>query len=155
MECIYHSQIFIILEFSMEENSKQKQNDKKSCSFQTVMKDEVVKFFGESSIPGFKYIVKGQTFLERTTWAVFISIAFCYAGSTVYETFLEWENNPVITTIDEVGLSVSQLPFPAITVCDTESLKMPRQNRWKFVEKLLNSLELINPEKELTRLYPG
>ena len=139
----------------MEENAKKKEGDKKSKTFRKVMKGEVVKFFAESSIPGFKYIVKGETLLERTTWAIFIAFAFSYAGSTVYETVLDWDRNPVITTIDEVGLSVSQLPFPAITVCDTESLKMPRQNRWRFIEKLLNSLELINPEVELTRLYPG
>ena len=140
---------------TMKRNVKEKEDDKESRSFRKVIKDEVVKFFGESSIPGFKYVVKGQTLLERVTWAIFISIAFCYAGNTVYETFQDWERNPVITTIDEVGLSVSQLPFPAITVCDIASLKMPRQNRWKFVEKLLNSLVLIDPEKELTRLYPG
>ena len=139
----------------MEEKSNEKEGDKKSRSFRKVVKDEVAKFFAESSIPGFKYIVKGETLLERLTWAIFIAIAFCYAGSVVYETFLDWDQNPVITTIDEVGNSVSQLPFPAITVCDPESLKMPRQNRWKFVEKLLNSLELINPAEELTRFYPG
>ena len=139
----------------MDEISEENKKDTKPRNFLKVIKDEVAKFFAESSIPGFKYVVKGKTLLERTTWAIFISIAFCYAGNTVYETFLEWENNPVITTIDEVGLSVSQLPFPAITVCDIDSLKMPRQNRWKLVEKLLNSLELIDPEKELTRLYPG
>ena len=59
------------------------------------------------------------------------------------------------TTIDEVGLPVDQLPFPAITVCDKESLKMPRKNRWMLVEKLLNSLELINPMEILMKMYPG
>ena len=139
----------------MEENKKDSNGKKKSKKSKTVLKDEVVKFFGESTIPGFKYVVKGQTLLERTTWAIFIAIAFGYAGNTVYQTFLDWDNNPVITTIDEVGLPVSQLPFPAITVCDIASLKMPRRNRWNLIEKLLNSLELINPEKELTRFYPG
>ena len=139
----------------MEEKTKDKGADKKSRSFKKVVKDEVVKFFSESTIPGVKYVVKGKTLLERGTWAIFILVAFGYAGNTVYETFLDWENNPVITTIDDVGLSVSQLPFPAITVCDTASMKMPRQNRWKLVEKLLNSLELKNPEIELTRHFPG
>ena len=139
----------------MKENKPEKDHDNKSRSFRKALKDELVKFFAESTIPGFKYVVKGNTVLERKTWAIFIVIAFCYAGKTVYETFKEWDSDPVITTIDDVGLSVSQLPFPAITICDTASLKMPRQNRWKLVEKLLNSLELINPEEELTRLYPG
>ena len=139
----------------MEKEAKEKEGGKKSRRFRKVLKDVAVKFFAESTIPGFKYVVKGNTLLERVTWAIFIVVAFCYTGITLYETILDWDENPVITTIDDVGLSVSQLPFPAITVCDTASMKMPRQNRWKLVEKLLNSLELINPEIELTRLFPG
>ena len=66
-----------------------------------------------------------------------------------------WDSHPVETTIDEVGLPVDQLPFPAITVCDKASLKMPRKNRWMLVEKLLNSLELINPKEIIKKMYPS
>ena len=93
--------------------------------------------------------------MERVTWSVFIVIAFGYSISTFNDAFEYWEKHPVETTIDEVGLPVHELPFPAITVCDTESLTMPRKNRWKFVEKLLNALELIDPEEELKNIYPG
>ena len=120
-----------------------------------VLKDEVIRFFSESPIPGFKYVVEGRDLLERVTWAVFIVIAFGYSISTFNDAFEDWEKHPVETTIDEVGLPVHELPFPAITVCDTESLTMPRKNRWMFVEKLLNALELIDPEEELKKIYPG
>ena len=120
-----------------------------------VIKDEVIKFFSESTIPGFKYVVQGRDIFERVTWAVFIATAFLVARSTINDAFEDWDKNPVATTIDEVGLPVHELPFPAITVCDTGSLTMPRKNRWKFVEKLLNTLELIDPEEELKKIYPG
>ena len=121
----------------------------------TVLKGEVIKFFSESPIPGFKYIVQGKDLLERVIWALFISAAFGVAIWVLKDAFDDWDNHPVETTIDEVGLPVHELPFPAITVCDTASLTMPRKNRWKFVEKLLNTLELINPDEELKRIYPG
>ena len=35
------------------------------------------------------------------------------------------------------------------------SLKMPRKNRWMLIEKLLNAMELVNPEEELKMMYPG
>ena len=70
------------------------------------------------------------------------------------DAFQYWDDHPVETTIDKIGLPVHQLPFPAITVCDTASLKMPRKNRWMFVETLLNSLELSDPEEELKHMYP-
>ena len=89
------------------------------------------------------------------TWAVFIVATFSITIYAVSNAIEDWDKHPVETTIDEVGLPVHELPFPAITVCDTASLTMPRKNRWKFVEKLLNTLELIDPDEELKRIYPG
>ena len=68
---------------------------------------------------------------------------------------MQWEANPVETTIDEVGLPIQELQFPAITVVDTNSLKMPRRNRWMFLETLLNSLSLSNPSEQMSEMYPG
>ena len=134
---------------------EEEKGDGKQRGLWTVFKGECVKFFSESTIPGFKYVVQGRDIFERVTWTVFIALAFCYAGKTISDQFTIWEKNPVETTMDEVGLPVHELPFPAITVCDTPSLKMPRKNRWMFVEQLLNSLEFVDPETELTRMYPG
>ena len=49
-----------------------------------------------------------------------------------------WSDIPLQTTIDKVSSPVEKLDFPAITVCDTESLQMPRRNRWMYLEKLLS-----------------
>ena len=119
------------------------------------LKNDLVSFFSESTIPGFKYIVEGHNWLERLAWAFFLVLAFGWTGWICLQQVQYWDSHPVETTIDEVGLPVDQLPFPAITVCDKESLKMPRKNRWMLVEKLLNSLELINPKEILKKMYPG
>ena len=118
-------------------------------------KNELVSFFSESTIPGLKYVVDSRALIERVAWAITLTIFFYGTGRIINIQVTHWSSHPVETTIDEVGLPVELLPFPAITVCDTESLKMPRKNRWMFVEKLLNSLELVNPEEELKRMYPG
>ena len=132
-----------------------KEQEEEQRGLGSVLKDEVVKFFSESPIPGLKYIVEGRDLFERLTWSVFIAMAFYYAKNTISDAFENWEKHPVETNIDEVGLPVHELPFPAITVCDTTSLTMPRKNRWKFIEKLLNSLELVDPGEELKKMYPG
>ena len=44
-----------------------------------VLKDEVIKFFSESPIPGLKYVVEGRSLFERMTWAVFIVTLFSIA----------------------------------------------------------------------------
>ena len=119
------------------------------------MKKDLVTFFSESTIPGFRYIVHSRALLERIAWGVFLCLAFGCTGMIVVQQMQYWDSHPVETTIDEVGLPVDQLPFPAITVCDKASSKMPRKNRWMLVETLLNSLELINPSDIFKKMYPG
>ena len=129
--------------------------NKKNHSPVLPLKNEIVSFFSESTIPGFRYIVQGRSIVERIAWGVFLVLIFWATWRVVFSKLEYWKTHPVETTIDEMGLPVDQLPFPAITVCDTASLKMPRKNRWMFVEKLLNSLELINPKEIIKRMYPG
>ena len=131
------------------------ENYKKYPSVVKLVKDELIFFLSESTIPGLKYIVNSKDVFERVAWAILLVVVFYLAGSVIHIQLTHWRSHPVETTIDEVGLPVDLLQFPAITVCDTEALKMPRKNRWMFVEKLLNSLELENPEVELARVYPG
>ena len=128
---------------------------KHPTSLWKLAKKELVSFFSESTIPGLKYVVESRVLIERVAWAVLLSLAFYGTATIINSQWKYWKSHPVETTIDEVGLPVDLLPFPAITVCDTESLKMPRKNRWMFVEKLLNSLQLVNPEEELKMMYPS
>ena len=134
------------------EASKKK---KKPLGLGERIKKDLVAFFSESTIPGFQYVVRGQDWFERITWVVFLVFAFSATVYLVYHQLVYWDTHPVETTIDEVGLPVDQLPFPAITVCDKESLKMPRKNRWMLVEKILNSIDLMNPKEILNKMYPG
>ena len=119
------------------------------------MKEDLRGYFSETTVHGFRYVVEGRNLLERLAWIGFIICCFAYSAYTVFNAYQYWETHPVETTIDEVGIPVQELPFPAITVCDTNSLQMPRKNRWMFLEKLLNSLELINPKEQMKRMSPG
>ena len=119
------------------------------------LKKDLVGYFKETTVHGFRYVVEGRNIFERLGWAVFIVAGFSYSCVTVYNAYMYWEKHPVEITIDAIGVPVQELPFPAITVCDTKSLQMPRKNRWMFVEKLLNSLELLNPKEQMEKMYPG
>ena len=130
-------------------------NKKHPPSFFKIAKNEIISFFAESNVPGFKYIVQSRALIERVAWAILLALVFFITGRIINSQWIYWKSHPVETTIDEVGLPVDLLPFPAITVCDTDSLKMPRKNQWMFVEKLLNSFELENPEEESKWIYPG
>ena len=123
-------------------------------SFGKKVKKDLVAYLSETTVHGFQYVVNARYLVERVAWVIFIGLGFFCSGYIFMDAFQYWDDHPVETTIDKIGLPVHQLPFPAITVCDTASLKMPRKNRWMFVETLLNSLELSDPEEELKNMYP-
>ena len=112
-------------------------------------------YFSATTVHGFQYIADGRNNFERALWMIFIISGFSYGGWQIYQALNYWDEHPIQTTIGEIGLPVHELYFPAITVCDTESLTMPRRNRWMFVEQLLNGLELLNPEQEARNMFPG
>ena len=113
------------------------------------IKTDVAEYFTGTTVHGFRYVVDGQNRMERISWAFFILFGFLFCSQSVYHMYQYWEEHPVETTIDEVGLPIQELPFPAVTVCDPVSLTMPRRNRWMFLETLLNSLSLKNPKEQI------
>ena len=119
------------------------------------VKRDVSDYFTGTTVHGFRYVVQGKNLLERVVWIFFILCGFLFCARSVLEMYQHWEERPVETTIDEVGLPIQELPFPAITVCDTDSLTMPRRNRWMFIETLLNSVTLKNPEEPANEMFPG
>ena len=119
------------------------------------IKTDFVEYFSTTTVHGFSYVVGGRNCLEKVLWVLFIAIGISFCMHILVNLYNQWEESPVETTIDEVGLPIQNLPFPAITICDTNSLKMPRRNRWMFLETLLNSLSLSNPSEQMREMYPG
>ena len=141
--------------FLLQNTSKMSKELKKLRKLRKEIKKDLVGYFRETTVHGFRYVVDGRNVVERTMWIIFIIAGFTFCGMLFYSALNQWEGNPVETTIDAVGLPVQELPFPAITVCDTKSLQMPRRNRWMFLETLLNSLELISPKELINQINPS
>ena len=119
----------------------------KRLNFKREARKTLVDYFKETTVHGFRYIVEGRNFFERLIWGIVILFGFSYSFYLVWNAFHHWETHPVETTIDQVGVPVQELPFPTITICDTKSLQMPRRNQWMFIETLLNSLEVADPQQ--------
>ena len=73
---------------------------------------------------GFSYLAEdGCTVLERIFWfiVVVLALAFSYwQTSTLYK---QWQDNPVITTLETVSLPIKAIEFPAVTICPQGSIK--------------------------------
>ena len=119
------------------------------------VKRGVEEYLRETTIHGFRYVIEGRNLIEKMAWMFFIFCGFFLCSVSFLEMYRHWEEHPVETTIDEVGIPIQELPFPAITVCDTKEMTMPRKNRWMFLETYLNTFKLRNLTEQVEQMYPG
>lgn len=107
-------------------------------SFLRNIKRDIAAYFSETTVHGFQYVVGAQNIFERLLWIALIFIGFVLSGILIQSALTSWSDTPLQTTIEKVSLPIEDIEFPAITVCDTDNLQMPRRNRWMFLEQLLN-----------------
>lgn len=82
-----------------------------------------------STIHGVRYMgEKKRHWSERLWWflAVMTSIVICTI--LVYQTWLKWQNTPVIVTFSEESTPVYEIPFPTVTICTDIKIKQTRLN---------------------------
>ena len=107
-------------------------------------------YFNDSTVHGFKYVVQGRNRYEKVFWAILIVTGFAMSGEIIYKSLSGWDETPLQTTIEKVDAPVQDYPFPAVTICDSGQLQMPRRNRWMFPENLLNWIDISQLEQNST-----
>ena len=76
---------------------------------------ENIKLFLETStIHGLSYISTTRR-LVRIFWILIVMTGFTGAGILIYQSFQDWTDNPITTTIETVP--IKEVAFPKITVC--------------------------------------
>ena len=72
---------------------------------------------------GFSYVVEqGNSVAERILWSIIVVLALMFTTSQMSTLYMEWQNDPVITTLDTVALPIEEVQFPAITICPQGSV---------------------------------
>ena len=81
-------------------------------------KKHIQAFGKNTTIHGIDYITN-QTMnrLERFIWFVLFLASTALATILVFSSYNEWQNNQVVTTLKTVAKPVTDLEFPAITIC--------------------------------------
>ena len=81
-----------------------RKNRKKNENKQDIrqeLKQDILGYFSETTVHGFRYIVQGRNAFERIAWMLFIGFGFWYSGFTIYNAYNEmypfymksdWEN---------------------------------------------------------------
>ena len=88
-----------------------------------------MQYSGNSTAHGISYIFeKGQSVLERILWLFAVSIAITVAIYFSIIAYVNWKDQPVITSLFTTSLSIEEIPFPAITICGQGLIKQVVQS---------------------------
>ena len=64
-------------------------------------------------------------------------LGFLASGIFIQSSFTEWDQDPVITTMDSIAAPIRDLQFPTLTACTSQN-KSP--DNWSALEVILNFL---------------
>ena len=91
---------------------------KTDCRVMTKVAKVVKEYAARSTVHGISYIFDQQVgFLDRALWLLTVLGATTLALWMVSDTFSHWQKNQVITTLKTTTKPVSELDFPAVTIC--------------------------------------
>ena len=71
-----------------------------------------------TTIHGIAYIFKNGLWpFERFLWILAVCLGVFLAIFLSVKAYVEWKDNPVLTTVATTGFPIEKVEFPAITIC--------------------------------------
>lgn len=97
-------------------------------------------YSNESSIHSLQYIGKENIhFVERIFWIAAFIFSFLACTLLIHQTYLKWENDPVLVTFNERATPTWKIPFPSITLCPESPVNAEKFNVKQAIFNLKNS----------------
>lgn len=85
--------------------------------------DAVFEYFNKSTIHGLNYFGdRERHWIERGFWIVTFTISMAGCFFMVHSTYAKWLQSPILISQDDKFTPVSEIPFPAVTICPTEKI---------------------------------
>ena len=115
------------------------------------MQAVIKEFFENTTIHGLSYLSTEHHF-SKLFWALVVASAIVFEAFLINSSFLDWENDPVGTTI--ITLPISQIDFPKVTVCPPEGSNTALNFDLEAIgERNLTEEERQNLEQEVERVF--
>ena len=130
--------------------------------------ETTTEFCEATSIHGFSYISNDRNSgVERFFWLIVVILAITFTTYQVAVLYKEWQDEPVISTLETVAEPIEDIEFPAVTICPQGSRQeiidsvLFRQLK-EYIDTKKGSSSALTPEQmiELTdeflkEVYPG
>jgi acid-sensing ion channel, other len=97
-------------------------------------------YSNNTSIQGVKYLgEKNRHVVERIFWIISIIICSIFCTITIYQVYQNWKSNPILMTFSENFNSISEIPFPSVTICPSANFNAKTFNFTEYLLKFNNS----------------
>ena len=82
---------------------------------------KVIREYNENTtLHGLKYTTEyGRNLLERMMWGLVVLVAMIFGIYLTSKILTKWETSPIIISLDSASHPISEIPFPAVTICPT------------------------------------
>ena len=74
-------------------------------------------YASRSTIHGLGYISDEHFGISRMLWTCVVIAAISFTAFQTFSLYNQWQNEPVITTLETIALPIKEIEFPAITIC--------------------------------------
>ena len=93
--------------------------------------DTTKEYSSASTIHGISYLSSDHISITgRILWAIIVHLAIISTTFQVVKLHNEWEDHPVVTTLDTIALPIEEIEFPAVTIC-------PQGSRHEIIDSVL------------------
>jgi hypothetical protein len=83
--------------------------------------DILKSFTSQSTIAGLYHVsLNDETLLGKIFWLLSIVVLTFLGVFVSVQNYLDWKNEPVVTTVASTGYPVSGIPFPAVVICSQD-----------------------------------
>lgn len=124
---------------SLDSTGKQK-------SFRRIL----TRFADKTSMTGVTYISNAKFWWAKLIWCIMLVAAMVIMGLHLWYLFDQYYSWPVQT---KISLGFDALPFPEVTICNTNIIHSRRLNQYSEAQKLKALLEALRPENIAPNQY--
>ena len=80
-------------------------------------------YLATSTAHGLAYLVEdGRSSIERIFWILITTLAISFTAFQTTQLYRQWKDDPVVTSLDTVKMPISEIEFPAVTICPQGSV---------------------------------
>ncbi|CAH1100673.1 unnamed protein product [Psylliodes chrysocephalus] len=88
-------------------------------------------YCNSTTIHGFKYFTESRSLCERLLWLILVLFSLLACIYLIVQTYVQFQQSPVIVTFATADTPIYTIPFPAITICPQSKA---RSNLFNFTD---------------------